>query len=82
MEAVLDDDAKEVATNIAGYVAKKLSKPCSCEDCRQCLSSNEVDLDNDLYLKLLSRSGLFVPLRNLADFVVMALLRWISLNHN
>ena len=34
MEAVLDnDDAREVATTISGYVAKKLIKQSSCDLC-------------------------------------------------
>ena len=69
MEAVLDDDAREVATTISGYVAKKLIKRSSCDLCKQTLASQEVDLENDSYLKLLSRDELFVPSRQLADFV-------------
>ena len=69
MEAILDDDAREVATTISGYVAKKLIKRSSCNLCKQTLASQEVDLENDSYLKLLSRGGLFVPARQLADFV-------------
>ena len=53
MEAVLDDDAREVATTIAGYVVKKLIKRSSCDLCKQTLTSQEVHLEND-YLKLLS----------------------------
>ena len=68
-EAVLDDDAREVATNISGYVAKKLIRRSSCDICKQTLASQEVDLENDSYLKLLSCDGLFVPSRQLADFV-------------
>jgi hypothetical protein len=69
MEAVLDDDAREVATTISGYVAKKLIKRSLSVHCKRALASQEVDLDNDSYLKLLSRGGLFVPSRQLADFV-------------
>ena len=69
METVLDDDAREVATTISDYVAKRLIKRSSCDLCKQTLASQEVDLENDSYLKLLSRSGLFVPSRQLADFV-------------
>ena len=69
MEAILDDDAREVATTISGFVAKKLIKRSSCNLCKQTLASQEVDLENDSYLKLLSRGGLFVPSRQLADFV-------------
>ena len=69
MEAVLDDDAREVTTTLSGYVAKKLIKRSSCDLCNQTLASQEVDFENDSYLKLLSRGGLFVPSRQLGDFV-------------
>ena len=64
----LFDDAREVATTISGYVAKRLIKRSSCDLCKQTLASQEVDLENDSYLKLLSRGGLFVPSRQLVDF--------------
>ena len=35
MEAVLDDDAREVATTLSGYVAKKLIKRSSYDLCKQ-----------------------------------------------
>ena len=60
METVLDD-GREVTTTISGYVAKKLIKRSSSALCKQALASQEVDLENDSYLKLLSRGGLFVP---------------------
>ena len=47
MEAVLDDDAREVATTISGYVAKKLIKRSSCDLCKQTLALQEDDLEND-----------------------------------
>ena len=53
MEVVLDDDAREVATTISDYVAKKLIKQSSYDLCKQTLASQEVDLENDFYLKLL-----------------------------
>ena len=68
MQAILDDDAREVTTTISGYVAKKLIKQSSCDLCKQILASKEVDLEND-YLKLLSHGGLSVSSRQLADFV-------------
>ena len=68
MEAVLNDDAREVSTAISGYVAKKLIKRSSCDLCKQTLASEEVVFENDSYVKLLSR-GLFAPSRKLADFV-------------
>ena len=63
MEAVLDDDAREVATIISGYVAKKLIKRNSCDLRKQTLASQEVDLESNSYLKLLSRGKLFLPSR-------------------
>ena len=69
MEAILDDDAREVATTISDYVTKKLIKRSSCNLYKQTLASQEVDLENDSYLKLLSRGGLFLSSRQLADFV-------------
>ena len=39
MEAILDDDAREVATTISGYVAKKLIKRSSSNLCKQTLAS-------------------------------------------
>ena len=35
MEAVLDDDAREVATTVSGCVAKKLIKRSSYDLCKQ-----------------------------------------------
>ena len=69
MEAVLNDDAREVSTAISGYVAKKLIKRSSCDLCKQTLASQEFVFENDSYVKLLSRGGLFAPSRKLADFV-------------
>ena len=65
MKAILDDDAREVATAIPDYVAKRLIKRSFCELCKQTLASQEVDL----HLKLLSRGGLFAPSRQLAYFI-------------
>ena len=53
MKAVLHDDAREVTTTIWGYVAKKFVKRSSCDLCPQTLTSQEIDLENDSYLKLL-----------------------------
>ena len=64
MEVALDDDAREVAT-----ISKNLIKQSSCDFQKQTLASQKVDLENDSYLKLLSLAGLFLPSRQLADFV-------------
>ena len=58
-------------------VAKKLIKRSSCDLCKQTLASQEVDLENDSYLKLLSLGGLFVPSRQLI-LLLVALLFQIS----
>ena len=63
MEAVLDDDATEVAITISCYVARKLLKRSKCDNCKLALT-----LHNDS-LKTLSHRGLFTPSRCLADFV-------------
>ena len=49
---------------------KLIKRSSSCDLCKQTLASQEVDFESDSYLKLLSsRGGLFVPSRQLADFV-------------
>ena len=68
-ESVLDDDSSEVATTISEYIAKKLLKRSKCKDCEKRLTVHDQDLQNDQYLTLLSRGGLFVPPKELAEFV-------------
>ena len=48
---------------------KKLLKRSKSGNCKLALTSQQADLDNDSYLKTLSRGGLFTPSRCLADFV-------------
>ena len=68
-ECILDKDSLEVATTIAGYVGKKLEKRSKCLQCKDKLKVKDDDLQNDQYLSLLSRGGLFVPSKKLAEFV-------------
>ena len=68
-ECSLDDKSSEVATSIAGYVAKKLKKRSKCSQCQTNLSVRDADVSEDSYLSLLSRGGLFVPSKRLSDFV-------------
>ena len=68
MEATLDSDSGEVSTTIAGYIAKKLAKRSKCDACKSLLIANQMDLDENHYLKLLSRGGLTVPSSKLAEF--------------
>ena len=64
IEAILDDDDREVSTTISDSVATNPIKRNSRDLCKHLtLASQEVDL------KLLSSGGLFVPSRELADFV-------------
>ena len=51
MEAVLDDDAREVATTISGYVAKQLIKWSSWTYVRKAWHLKKLT-ENDSYLKL------------------------------
>ena len=56
-EAALTDDSNEVATTIAGYIAKKLIKRPSCIICKSCLVS-EKGIHNNLSLGGLTSSSL------------------------
>ena len=69
IESVLDNHSTEVAITISGYVARKLTKRSKCEDCKTSLIACDNDIENDSYLSLLSRGGLFVPSKSLAEFV-------------
>ena len=68
-ESVLDDYSSEVATTISGYIAKKLLKRSKYKDCEKKLTVYDQDLQNDYYLALLSKGGLFVLPEELAEFV-------------
>ena len=68
-EAALTDDSNEVATTIAGYIAKKLIKRPSCIICKSCLGSEKgINFENK-YFDNLSRGGLTIPSSSLAEFV-------------
>ena len=69
MEAVLDDSATGFAITISGYVTRKLLKRSKCDNYKLALTSQQGDLDNDPYLKALSRRGRFTSARCLSDFV-------------
>ena len=68
-ECELNDDSKQVAVSIAGYIAKTLAKRTACTKCKEKLISDEKDINHDEYLKLLSRGGLTTPNPSLRDFV-------------
>ena len=67
-EATLSKDSEEVATFIAGYVGKKLTKRTDCRECKSLLVSEDADSFENEYFKILSRGGLFVPSPSLAEF--------------
>ena len=69
LEASLNDDSLEVATDIAGYIVKKLKKRSKCDACKSLLSFTEIeDVEHNDYLKIRSRGGLTAPPQELADF--------------
>ena len=68
-ECCLDHDSEEVAITISGYVVKKLTKRSSCNKCKNCFKVSDDDLQSSPYLSLLSRGGLIVPPKDVADFV-------------
>ena len=72
-ESVLDDDSSEVAITISGYITKKLLKRSSAKIVTKKLTANDQDLQNDQDLTLLSSGGLFVPPKELAEFVCSCL---------
>lgn len=68
-EATMSNDTIEVATDIAGYIAKKLRKRSKCDACKSSLVSRSIeDVENNNYLKILSRGGLTTPSQELSDF--------------
>ena len=67
-ENFLDPDGEEVATTIAGYLAKKLTTRSNCDLCKPLLVAQENDLAHNHCLNLFSRGGLTVPTSFLADF--------------
>ena len=67
-ESVLNTDSHEVATTIAGYIAKQLANRSNCIICKEMFIANGNSIVSDKYLNLQSRGGLTVPSPNLADF--------------
>ncbi len=66
----LSSDSKEVAYTISGYITNKLIKHFQCEMCSLIMVGNDSDKATDKeYFDLLSRGGLTVPSRQIAEFV-------------
>ena len=53
VESVQDENSTEVATTIAAYFAKYLTKRSKCESCKTLLKAGDVDIANDAYLNIL-----------------------------
>lgn len=70
-EIELDEETKEVAIYIAGYITKKLLKRSTCDLCKFILQSDEVTTST-VYTNLLSRGGLKLPTQSLADYVCLS----------
>ena len=68
-ELSLSSNSKEVAYSIAGYVAKKLMKRFSCNDCFTHMVGNDVETSENRYLNLLSRGGLTIPSTKIGEYV-------------
>ena len=81
-EYQLNEESKEVAVSVVGYVAKTLSSRSDSNQCRGKLIFNNKGNghDHDKYLRLLSRRGLTVASLALADFIfqTFSILHYIS----
>jgi hypothetical protein len=73
-EIELDEETKEVAIYIAGYITKKLLQRSKCDLCKFILQSDKVTTSTD-YINLLSRGGLKFPTQSLADYVCQSFAR-------
>ena len=51
-----------MAVYIADYVVKKIKKHLKCHVCNKIISNDNI-VENDEYLKTLSRGGFIVPLK-------------------
>ena len=74
-ELCLKKESREIAVNVAGYIAMKINARVKCKDCEPfliCKNPEESSEIDDDYLKLLDRGGLTAPGKNLAEFVCHA----------
>ena len=81
-ESELNEESKEVAASIAGYVAKTFSSRLNCNQSKEKLIINNKGNGHDhyKYLGLLSRGGSTGPSLALTDFVfqTFSILHYIS----
>ena len=68
-EATLCEESIEVASTVAGYIAKKLSKRSKCKACKKALVLPPRSAFDNKYFNILSRGGYTVPSAPVADFV-------------
>ena len=70
LEASLCEDTEEVASTIAGYLAKKLKKHLNCKDCNELLVWPDDGMPfQNTFFQNLSEGGLTIPSKPLAHFV-------------
>ena len=78
----LNEERKEVAVSIAGYVAKTLSSQSDCNQCEEKLIFNNKDngQEHGKYPRLLSRGGLTIPSLVFTGFIfqTFSILYYIS----
>ena len=92
-ESELNEESKEVAASIAGYVAKTFSSRLNCNQSKEKLIINNKGNGHDhyKYLRLLSRGGLTGPSLALTDFIfqtcsilhyISSTIQWLTKNEN
>jgi len=69
-EVTLNEQAEEASFHVAGYVARKLKKRCSCNLCKNFMVCHDTSVyETHAYSKDLSRGNLTIPSVTLAEFV-------------
>ena len=92
-ESELNEESKEVAASIAGYVAKTFSSRLNCNQSKEKLIINNKGNGHDhyKYLRLLSRGGSTGPSLALTDFAfqtfsilhyISSTIQWLTKNEN
>ena len=77
----LSPDSKKVACTISGYITNKLIKHFQCEMCSLIMVGNDSYKATDKeYFDLLSRGGITVPSRQMAEFVLVFLYMNMQIN--
>ena len=66
----LDEDSKDVAVMVAGYIAKKFSGRSKCSKCQLKIVTTESKIGYDDNLHQLSRGDLTTQSISLCDFIL------------